>query len=48
MTVFRAATLRTFFAFHFAFHAGAKELNLNTDNLTLVTPEELFLEIKIQ
>ena len=25
MTVFRAATLRTFF---FAFHAGAKELNL--------------------
>ena len=26
MTVFRAATLRTFF---FAFHAGAKELNFH-------------------
>ena len=36
MTVFRAATLRTFF---FAFHAGAKELMESDPNLAL----ELFM-----
>ena len=44
MTVFRAATLRTFF---FAFHAGAKELifgfvrEVHTKNIQVSAPKHL-------
>ena len=43
MTVFRAATLRIFF---FAFHAGAKELNLRYVLYATTHAQNIFLLIE--
>ena len=43
MTVFHAATLRTFF---FAFHAGAKELNLNKDHFNFQLHQKSYWPIE--